>query len=153
DAVVRMEKSHRNGLFEVTVPFEGTSVHEFGYRLRVHEGSQSRDIIDPYQFGPVLTDYDLHLFAEGTHYHAWEKFGAHRLTIGGVTGIHFAVWAPNAQRVSVVGDFNRWDGRVHPMRRLVPSGVWEIFIPDLPDGLCYKFEIRTRDGHLLNKAD
>ena len=99
--------------------------------------------IDPYQFGQVLTDFDLHLFSEGTHYRAWEKLGSHRMTIGGVTGVHFAVWAPNAQRVSVIGDFNRWDGRVHAMRQLVPSGVWEIFIPDLPDGACYKYEVRT----------
>ncbi len=75
------------------------------------------------------------------------------MTVDGITGVHFAVWAPNAQRVSVIGDFNRWDGRVHPMRQLVPSGVWEIFIPDLPDGACYKYEVRTRAGHLLEKAD
>jgi 1,4-alpha-glucan branching enzyme len=153
DALVRMEKSHSEGLFEATVALGATSASELAYRLRVHEGTRTRDILDPYQFGEVLTDYDLHLFSEGTHFHAWEKLGSHRLTIGGITGVHFAVWAPNAQRVSVVGDFNRWDGRVHPMRRLVPSGVWEIFIPDLPDGLCYKYEVRTRDGHLLNKAD
>ena len=79
----------------------------------------------------MLTDFDLHLFSEGTHYRAWEKLGSHVMTIGGITGVHFAVWAPNAQRVSVVGDFNRWDGRVHPMRKLVPSGVWEMFIPEL----------------------
>ena len=79
--------------------------------------------------------------------------GSHCLTVGGVMGVHFAVWAPNAQRVSVIGDFNRWDGRVHVMRRLVPSGVWEIFIPGLHDGDCYKYEIRTHAGHLLEKAD
>src|SRR5690606_21006530 len=82
-----------------------------------------------------------------------EKLGAHRTTIGGITGVLFAVWAPNAQRVSVIGDFNGWDGRVHPMRKLVPSGIWEIFVPDLPDGTCYKYEVRTNDGHLLDKAD
>ena len=81
--------------------------------------------------------------AKGTHYRAFEKLGAHRIAVGTTTGVHFAVWAPNAERVSVVGDFNGWDGRVHPMRLLVPSGVWEMFIPDLPDGERYKFEIRT----------
>ncbi len=101
----------------------------------------------------MLSDYDLHLFSEGTHLRAWEKFGAHVMTIGGVTGVHFAVWAPNAQRVSVVGDFNRWDGRVHPMRRLVPSGVWELFVPNVPVGACYKYEVRTAAGHLLEKSD
>jgi 1,4-alpha-glucan branching enzyme len=83
----------------------------------------------------------------------WDKLGSHRITVGQTTGVHFAVWAPNAQRVSVIGDFNRWDGRVHPMRRLIPSGVWEIFIPDLGDGDNYKYEVRTHAGHLLQKAD
>ncbi len=127
--------------------------HELAYRLRVHEGAAVRDLVDPYQFGPVLTDFDLHLFAEGTHYRAWEQLGARRLTIGDVTGVHFAVWAPNAQRVSVVGDFNHWDGRVHPMRRLMPSGIWELFVPDLGNGTRYKYEVRTPGGHLLEKAD
>src|SRR4029077_18152930 len=107
----------------------------------------------PYQYGQLLTDFDLHLVAEGTHYQAWDKLGAHTVEIGGVSGVHFAVWAPNAQRVSVIGDFNRWDGRAHVMRRLVPSGIWEIFIPGLADGARYKYEVRTRDGHLLDKAD
>ena len=123
------------------------------YRLRVHEGAAVRDLVDPYQFGPVLSDFDLHLFAEGTHYRAWEQLGARRLTIGHVTGVHFAVWAPNAQRVSVIGDFNHWDGRVHPMRRLMPSGIWELFVPDLGNGTRYKYEVRTPAGHLLEKAD
>jgi len=101
----------------------------------------------------ILTDYDLHLFNEGTHVRAWKKFGSHRIAVDGVAGVHFAVWAPNADRVSVIGDFNRWDGRAHPMRKLVPSGIWEIFIPDLPEGACYKYEVRTPPGHLLEKAD
>jgi 1,4-alpha-glucan branching enzyme len=101
----------------------------------------------------ILTDYDLHLFNEGTHLRAWEKFGSHRMAVDGVAGVHFAVWAPNADRVSVIGDFNRWDGRVHVMRPLASSGVWELFIPDLPEGACYKYEVRTRAGHLLEKAD
>jgi 1,4-alpha-glucan branching enzyme len=101
----------------------------------------------------VLTDFDLHLLNEGTHYRAWEKLGSHGASIDGIAGVHFAVWAPNAQRVSVIGDFNRWDGRAHPMRKLVPAGIWEIFIPDLADGACYKYEVRTPDGHLLDKAD
>jgi 1,4-alpha-glucan branching enzyme len=119
----------------------------------VYEGSNVREIIDPYQFGQVLTDFDLHLFSEGTHYRAWERFGSHHVTVDGIAGVYFAVWAPNAQRVSVIGDFNHWDGRVHPMRRLVPSGVWEIFVPNLADGVCYKYEVRTAAGHLLEKAD
>jgi 1,4-alpha-glucan branching enzyme len=101
----------------------------------------------------ILTDYDLHLFNEGTHVRAWEKFGSHRMEVDNVAGVHFAVWAPNAERVSVIGDFNRWDGRVHVMRPLASSGVWELFIPNLPEGACYKYEVRTRAGHLLEKAD
>jgi 1,4-alpha-glucan branching enzyme len=148
-----MERRRDAGLFEATVPLDGTPADEGAYRFRVHEPGHSYEVDDPYRFGQVLSDFDLHLFSEGTHYRAWEKFGSHRLSSGGVTGVHFAVWAPNAQRVSVVGDFNRWDGRVHPMRRLIPSGIWEIFIPDLPDGACYKYEVRTPAGHLLEKAD
>ena len=152
DRVYGMQRRRPDGLFEATLPFEGRP-EDFAYRFRVREGGVPRDVIDPYQFGQVLTDFDLHLFGEGTHYRAWEKLGAHRLSIGSVTGVHFAVWAPNAQRVSVIGDFNHWDGRAHVMRRLVPSGVWEIFVPDLTDGDCYKFEVRTTAGHLLHKAD
>jgi len=152
DRVYGMQRRRPDGLFEATLPFEG-SPEDFAYRFRVREGGVTRDVIDPYQFGQVLTDFDLHLFGEGTHYRAWEKLGAHRLSIGSVTGVHFAVWAPNAQRVSVIGDFNHWDGRAHVMRRLVPSGVWEFFVPDLTDGDCYKFEVRTTAGHLLHKAD
>jgi 1,4-alpha-glucan branching enzyme len=107
----------------------------------------------PTEYRQILSEFDLHLFNEGTHYRAWEKFGSHRTTVDEVAGVHFAVWAPNAQHVSVVGDFNRWDGRVHPMRKLIPSGVWETFIPDLPDGACYKYEVRTSAGHLVEKAD
>jgi 1,4-alpha-glucan branching enzyme len=142
-----------DGLFEVVLPLGETPPDELGYRFRVHDGGTVRDVVDPYQFGQVLADFDLHLFGEGTHHRVWEKLGSRRMTIGHHAGVHFAVWAPNAQRVSVVGDFNGWDGRVHPMRKLVPSGVWELFVPDLPDGACYKYEVRTPAGHLLKKAD
>ena len=148
-----MQRRRPEGLFEATIPLDGADPGEFTYRLRVREGDTTREITDPYAFGQVLTDFDLHLLSEGTHDHAWEKLGAHRITIHGVTGVHFAVWAPNAQRVRVIGDFNRWDGRPHVMRRLVPAGIWEIFVPALTDGDCYKFEIQTTAGHLLHKAD
>ncbi len=153
DRVFGMQRKRAEGLFEATVPLRGLTPEEFAYWFRVREGTLTRDVVDPYQFGQVLSDVDLHLFAEGTHYRAWERLGAHRMTIGVVTGVHFAIWAPNAQRVSVIGDFNRWDGRAHVMRRLVPSGIWELFIPDLADGDGYKFEVRTDAGHLLHKAD
>jgi 1,4-alpha-glucan branching enzyme len=148
-----MTRRHAAGLFEAVLA-PGTLAPGAPYRLRVEDGAgPAREIDDPYRFGPVLGDVDLHLFGEGRHYRAWEKFGAHRLGIDGVEGVHFAVWAPNAQRVSVVGDFNRWDGRAHPMRRRGSSGVWEIFLPAVADGACYKYEIRTRAGALLQKTD
>ena len=130
------------GLFAAFVPWEGP-LEALGYHLRVHEAGAVRDVVDPYQFGPVLTDFDLHLFAEGTHYRAWEQLGSRQRTVGTVSGAHFAVWAPNAQRVSVIGDFNRWDGRAHVMRRLVPSGVWEIFVP----GLRRRHALQVRSAH------
>ena len=124
------------------------------YRLRVTYGDgQVIEIDDPYRYGRVLSDFDLHLFGEGTHRRLFDALGAHRRLVGTTTGVHFAVWAPNADRVSVVGDFNGWDGRVHPMRLLIPGGVWEIFIPDLRDGEKYKYEIRTKSGALLTKSD
>ncbi|MGH9349300.1 MAG: 1,4-alpha-glucan branching protein GlgB [Vicinamibacterales bacterium] len=150
---VPMRRRHPDGLFEAIVPLEGTASHAFDYRLRVTDAGRTREVDDPYRYGPVLGDFDLHLFSEGTHSRAWEILGAHAITVGSTGGVHFGVWAPNAQRVSVIGDFNSWDGRAHPMRRLVPSGVWELFVPDLADGACYKFEIRTSAGHLLHKAD
>jgi 1,4-alpha-glucan branching enzyme len=153
DRVFGMQRKRRAGLFEAVVRLDARTPEDLAYRFRVRDSATTRDVIDPYQFGQVLNDVDLHLFAEGTQYRAWERFGAHRMAIGGVAGVHFAVWAPNAQRVSVIGDFNRWDGRVHPMRRLLPSGVWELFVPDLADGETYKFEVRTPEGHLLQKAD
>jgi 1,4-alpha-glucan branching enzyme len=153
DRVFGMQRKRREGLFEAIVRLDARTPEDVAYRFRVREGTATRDVIDPYQFGQVLSDVDLHLFAEGTQYRAWERFGAHCMAIGGVTGVHFAVWAPNAQRVSVIGDFNRWDGRVHPMRRLLPSGVWELFVPGLAAGETYKFEVRTPEGDLLQKAD
>jgi 1,4-alpha-glucan branching enzyme len=153
DRVFGMQQKRRGGLFEAIVRLDQRTPEDVTYRFRVREGTVTRDVIDPYQFDQVLNDVDLHLFAEGTQYRAWERFGAHRMTIGDVPGVHFVVWAPNAQRVSVIGDFNRWDGRAHVMRRLVPSGVWELFVPGVTDGDTYKFEVRTHAGQLLHKAD
>jgi 1,4-alpha-glucan branching enzyme len=149
-----MEKRDPGGLFEVRVaPGQNISV-ALDYRLQVtYPGGHIVEVDDPYRYGRVLTDFDLHLLGEGTHYRSFEKLGAHRVTLGTVTGVHFAVWAPNAGRVSVIGDFNAWDGRVHPMRLLQPGGIWEIFIPDLADGEKYKFEIRTLPGAILRKTD
>jgi 1,4-alpha-glucan branching enzyme len=143
-----MTRRHPAGLFEARLD------ETADYRLRMtYPADHVVEIDDPYRYGRVLTDFDLHLLSEGTHHRAFEKLGAHRITVGTTIGVHFAVWAPNADRVSLVGDLNGWDGRVHAMRLLAPSGLWEIFIPDLPDGERYKFEIRTKSGALLKKAD
>jgi len=109
---------------------------------------------DPYNFGLQLQDFDLHLFGEGKHWHIYQKLGAHLQTVDGIDGVLFAVWAPNAARVSVVGDFNHWDGRCNPMRSLGSGGVWELFVPGLAAGCLYKFEILNRHSHqLLLKTD
>jgi len=126
----------------------------FAYRLRAANASGGWEFDDPYRFGPVLGELDDYLIGEGTHRRLWEKLGSHVIEHSGATGAHFAVWAPNAVRVSVVGDFNEWDGRRHPMRNRMPAGVWEIFIPGLAEGTVYKYEIRTADGTVLPlKAD
>jgi 1,4-alpha-glucan branching enzyme len=151
--VTPMPRRHAGGLYEARVPLDSGRAADLAYTFRVHEGGETRDVRDPYRYGQVLSDYDLHLFGEGNHLRAWEKLGSHVTAVGDVAGVLFAVWAPNAQRVSVIGDFNGWDGRVHPMRRLFPSGVWELFVPDVAPGACYKYEVRTTAGHLLHKAD
>jgi 1,4-alpha-glucan branching enzyme len=140
-----------SGLFESVL----TGVSEpFSYTLQFtgHAG-QKWCSPDPYAFGPVLGEMDIYLFNEGTHYDVYKKLGAHVHEMSGIPGVHFAVWAPSAQRVSVTGDFNNWDGRVHPMRKLVPSGVWEIFLPGVHEGAHYKFEIRGPHGEVNLKTD
>ena len=144
-------KVHGDGFFESVL----RGVDEgFSYELEMtsHSGSKWRTR-DPYSFGPVLGEMDVYLFNEGTHYEVYKKLGAHLMELGGVVGTHFAVWAPNAQRVGVVGDFNQWDGRAHPMRQLVPAGIWEIFLPGVGEGDHYKFEIRGPHGDVMLKTD
>jgi 1,4-alpha-glucan branching enzyme len=147
-----MERVHRDGLFEVVFPGLGTP---FPYRLAVEDGQgRATEIEDPYRFPSTLGDLDLHLLGEGTHYRAYEKLGAHVRELQGVPGVAFAVWAPSARRVSVVGDFNAWDGRRHPMRLHAGNGIWEIFVPDVAEGAHYKFEILSRSGEpIALKAD
>jgi 1,4-alpha-glucan branching enzyme len=136
------------GLFVAQLPKKS------GYRLRATGHGTTWDFDDPFAFGPVLGEMDEYLFSEGTHKRLWKVLGAHLMTHEGAAGVHFAVWAPNADRVSVVGDFNIWDGRRHPMRRRGATGVWEIFVPGLGEGVTYKYELRGPGGHLLPlKAD
>ena len=125
------------------------------YRLIWRDADHREHIShDPYSFPPQISEFDLHLFGEGKHWHAYRILGAHTKEVDGVAGVLFTVWAPNAERVSVVGDFNRWDGRCHPMRVRGGSGVWELFIPELGPNTLYKFEVRNRhDGSIHLKSD
>ncbi|MGR3416908.1 1,4-alpha-glucan branching protein GlgB [Paracoccus sp. (in: a-proteobacteria)] len=124
------------------------------YRLKARSGGGVEwEFDDPYRFGPVLGDVDRYLIGEGTHRQLWQALGAHVMAHEGAQGTHFAVWAPNARRVSVIGQFNHWDGRRHPMRRVGDSGVWEIFLPGIAEGALYKYELVGTDGGVLQKAD
>lgn len=146
-----MQKLDELGFFETFIPGDGKV---FAYNFRVFQNnSEIRQFRDPYCFLPTLGDMDLHLFNEGKDRKVYEKMGSHLRTINGVAGVSFAVWAPSAKRVSVVGDFNGWDGRYHTMRSLGGSGVWEIFIPGLTEGLKYKYELIGGDGNLKLKTD
>ncbi len=134
--------------------FRAKLARKGAYRLRAEGSGATWDWDDPFRFGPVLGEMDEYLLGEGTHKRIWQVLGAHPMAHEGVEGTHFAVWAPNAQRVSVVGDFNIWDGRRHPMRRRGATGVWETFIPGLGEGAGYKYEIRGPHGEVLPlKAD
>ncbi len=152
DTAESMEMSciHDAGLYELVLPGHA----KFPYRLRMtgHDG-HVWEVEDPYRFPIQITDFDMYLIGEGTHYRTYEKMGAHPMTIDGVSGVHFAVWAPNAARVSVIGWFNRWDGRHHPMQACGSSGIWALFIPHLQRGDLYKFEIKGRHHFLAQKAD
>ena len=148
--VITLGKKHADGLFEGRV-----KDHEpFAYKFHMtgfddHEWT----LDDPYRFPVVISDFDLYLFGEGTHYRTYKHMGAHAMTIDGVSGVHFAVWAPNAERMSVIGEFNRWDGRHHPMESRGDSGLWELFIPALQAGDLYKFEVKGPDMFMAQKAD
>jgi 1,4-alpha-glucan branching enzyme len=150
--VAPMEQVHPDGFYETLLP-RGTG--SFAYRLRVcWPGAETAAVTaDPYAFAPVISDFDLYLMGEGTHLRLWEVLGARPMEVDGVEGVAFAVWAPAARRVSVVGDFNLWDGRRHTMRLHPAQGVWEIFIPGVAEGTVYKYEILPHGGVPFLKAD
>ena len=144
-------KIHPEGFFEAVLP-KGTTEFSYTLCLNSHDG-QEWETSDPYSFGRILGETDVYLHAEGSHWDLYQKFGAHLTKVDGVEGTVFCVWAPNAQRVSVVGDFNHWDGRVHPMRKLLGSGIWEIFLPGIKEGAHYKFEVKGYHGEICLKSD
>src|SRR5437764_4465951 len=139
------------GLWEARLPKAKLPL-EYELEVEYPDGA-TYTLRDPYAFLPTVGDLDLHLIGEGQLEQLYAKLGAHVTELDGVAGTAFAVWAPNARSVAVVGDFNSWDGRLHPMRTLGGSGIWELFIPDLASGTQYKFEIRTQDGRLRLKSD
>ncbi len=149
--LAQFTRRHEAGFFEICL---ADCRAPFAYRLRAENAGGSWELRDPYAFGPVLGPLDDHLLVEGKHRLLYERLGAHPRHHQGADGVHFAVWAPNAIRVSVVGDFNAWDGRRLPMRKRIDSGLWEIFVPDIAEGAVYKYEIVAHDGMLLPlKAD
>ncbi len=144
-----MQSVHHPHFFECVLEKADLS----NYQLRIQEGEHQRVTYDPYAFrSPLLTDFDIHLFGEGNHHRIYEKLGAHLTQVNGIAGIYFAVWAPNARNVSVLGDFNHWDGREHQMR-IRDGGIWELFIPSVKPGASYKYEVKNQAGHIFEKTD
>lgn len=150
DKSYKMEQADEEGFFALLLP--GKTVPAYEYIVESENGSL-RKVKDAYNFAPQITRQDTEKFNAGIHYMIYEKLGAHPMKIDGTEGTCFAVWAPNALRVSVTGDFNGWDGRVHQMRRLWDSGIFELFIPDVKEGDCYKFEVKAKGGLTFMKAD
>jgi len=149
---IPMNRVHESGLFEAILDApKGT----MKYRIRVTDShGTATERHDPYAFPHLISDHDLHLFAEGNLFKGYERLGAHLATVDGIAGVHFVVWAPNAMRVSVVGSFNHWDGRCHQMMSRGSTGIWELFVPDIPEGTLYKYEIRSRQVDApFTKAD
>jgi len=148
-----MRRIHPAGLYEAICPVTNEAPLPGNYMLRyADQRGQQTTTRDPYSFAPLLSEYDLYLLGEGTHWQSYLRMGAQLRSIDGVAGVNFAVWAPNASGVSVVGDFNSWDGRRHPMRKHVPGGVWELFVPGLAEGANYKYQIRN-GAEILEKSD
>ncbi len=144
-----MVNKHHPHFFECIIPVALLN----DYQLKIKSGEHEHVIYDPYAFkSPVFTDFDVHLFAEGNHHRIYEKMGAHAIDLDGVAGVYFAVWAPNARNVSLLGDFNNWDGRQHQMA-IGGNGIWTIFMPGLEVGAAYKYEIKNQDGHPYEKSD
>jgi 1,4-alpha-glucan branching enzyme len=157
DKTYSMEREHLDGLFATRIERHKLSdpdLAPFNYRFRVTYLDGTEHLWnDPYRFLPQLDKNDSYLFNYGTNYRMYDHFGAHLRTIESVSGTLFRVWAPAARRVSVIGNFNGWDGRVHAMRNLGSSGIWELFIPGVYENELYKFEVKAQNGDILTKSD
>lgn len=149
--VFALDKIEEAGFFRAQVPYS-ENAQTYTLTLTFHDG-QTVTTRDPYTFWPVISDYDTLLLSQGNHHHAYDKLGSHLRSQEDVEGVYFAVWAPNAERVSVVGHFNGWNGLRHPMRSMGASGIWELFIPGLQHGELYKYEVRAKSGAILLKSD
>jgi 1,4-alpha-glucan branching enzyme len=147
-----MRRIHPAGLFEAICPLPPTGSPGKYLLQTADERGNRATMHDPYAFPNVLTEFDLYLLNEGTHWRSYDRLGAHLRTIDGVPGVNFAVWAPNATSVSLIGDFNAWDGRRHPMRKHIPSGFWELFVPGLGEDALYKYRIKHGD-QIFEKSD
>ncbi len=151
NCIYPMPKKYSDSIYELLLP---DREELFEYKLKITDQWGSSFIThDPYSFWPVISEYDIYLYNQGNHHRIFEKLGAHIMDVNNVSGTLFAVWAPCAKRVSVIGDFNQWDGRRHQMRQLGASGIWELFIPLVTEGDIYKFEIKTPTNTILEKSD
>jgi 1,4-alpha-glucan branching enzyme len=160
-----MRRIHPSGLFEGLLPASsnsrklalGSNAHSIAtphYKLRVaNQDGNISEMLDPYAVPSLFSDFDRHLFGSGKNWKIYDKLGAHLREIDGQVGVNFSVWAPNAQSVQVVGDFNHWDGRGHTMQKHIPVGIWELFVPNVGTGCKYKFRVRTLDGQTIDKTD
>ena len=146
-----MRSAHNEHFFEVVLPGP-EEIFMYQYRIVAMNGHE-RFVYDPYFFLPQMGELDLYLFGQGDHHKIYEKLGAHPMEVNGVKGVYFAVWAPNARNVSVIGNFNVWHGGKHQMRVLGSSGVWELFVPDIGVGEVYKYEVKDQSGNISEKSD
>jgi len=147
-----MRKIHPSGIYEGLMPHHDTD--SSSYRIRLANGvGNTIEMTDPYSVPFHLTDFDRYLFGSGQHWKIYEKLGSHIREVNGQIGVNFAVWAPNAQSVQVVGDFNHWDGRSHAMQKQIPSGIWELFVPNIGEGQKYKLRVRLASGEVIDKTD
>ncbi len=147
-----MRRIHPSGVYEGVVPVQDVDTPNYRFRVSNATG-KTTEMNDPYAVPTLVSDFDRYLFGAGKHWQVYEKLGSHLRDVDGNVGVNFAVWAPNAQSVQVIGDFNHWDGRSHSMQKQIPSGIWELFVPNIGEGQKYKYRVRMMDGQVVDKTD